>query len=135
MPLTTLYVAAVCFTDPDGHVVAVRKRGTGAFMLPGGKLEPGEEPLDAAVREVAEEIGLTVPAGTLAPLGAWTAPAANEADTEVCATVYTAALPGTPAADGEIAELLRIDPAAPPAGVRLAPLLAERVLPAIRQRA
>jgi 8-oxo-dGTP pyrophosphatase MutT (NUDIX family) len=34
--------------------------GTGKFVGAGGKLEPGESPVDAAVREVAEELGVVV---------------------------------------------------------------------------
>lgn len=34
----------------------------GQFALPGGMVEPGEEHLDAVIREVAEEIGLTIEA-------------------------------------------------------------------------
>ncbi|BDH55285.1 hypothetical protein [Tsukamurella sp. PLM1] len=39
--MDVLTVAAVCFRDQTGRVLTVRKRGTDAFMLPGGKLEPG----------------------------------------------------------------------------------------------
>jgi 8-oxo-dGTP diphosphatase len=45
-----------------GRVLLIRKqRGLGAGKIngPGGKLEPGESALDAAVREVQEEIGVT----------------------------------------------------------------------------
>jgi 8-oxo-dGTP pyrophosphatase MutT (NUDIX family) len=34
--------------------------GTGKFVGAGGKLEPAESPVDAAVREVAEELGVVV---------------------------------------------------------------------------
>ena len=53
----TFVVAAVAFVR-DGHVLTVRKRGTTRFMLPGGKLEPGESAYAAAVREIREEVGL-----------------------------------------------------------------------------
>lgn len=44
------------------------KKDDGAWFMPKGELNPGEEPLAAATREFAEETGLT-PHGTLLPLG------------------------------------------------------------------
>ena len=43
--------------------------GTGRLVGPGGKLEPGESPREAAVREVAEEIGVTVEPRDLVAIG------------------------------------------------------------------
>jgi predicted NUDIX family NTP pyrophosphohydrolase len=40
-----------------------------AWSIPKGELVPGEDPLDAARREFAEELGLPVPDGELRPLG------------------------------------------------------------------
>ncbi len=48
--------------------------GTGKFVGAGGKLEPGESPLDAAVREVAEELGVTVAPDDLTPISCITYP-------------------------------------------------------------
>lgn len=42
----------------DGRLLVVRTRGKDAFYLPGGKPEPGEDPVAALVREVDEELGL-----------------------------------------------------------------------------
>ena len=44
-------------------VIHRRKRGETYDALPGGKLEPGETPEEAAIREVAEETGMTVRVG------------------------------------------------------------------------
>ena len=50
------------FVVRDGQVLLIRKkRGLGAGKVngPGGRLEPGEKPLDCAVRELEEEVGVT----------------------------------------------------------------------------
>lgn len=54
--------AALCFVIQDGRVLLIhKKRGLGAGKIngPGGRLEPGEIALQAAVRETQEEVGLT----------------------------------------------------------------------------
>ncbi len=51
--------ATLLFVQRDGHLLMIhKKRGLGAGKIngPGGRLEPGETPLQAAVREVEEEI-------------------------------------------------------------------------------
>lgn len=128
----TLVVSAVCFRNERGAVLTVRKRGTSAWMLPGGKLEPGEAALAAAVREVSEEIGVELEPGELVLLGEFTASAANEANTSIHATTYLSAASITPVASGEIAELRWVHPADTAAPhTLLAPLLADWVFPAL----
>ena len=56
----------VLLAHPGGPFWA--RKDDGAWMLPKGELEPGEDPLDAACREFTEEIGM-VPTGPFAPLG------------------------------------------------------------------
>ena len=54
--------ATLCFLIQDGKILLIRKkRGLGAGKIngPGGRIEPGEEPHDCAVRETSEEVGLT----------------------------------------------------------------------------
>ena len=54
---------AVAVIVQNGRLLLVRRRaddGAPPWVLPGGKLEPGEEPGEAAAREVLEETGLTV---------------------------------------------------------------------------
>ena len=53
--------ANLCFVVKDGRVLLIRKkRGLGAGKIngPGGKIEPGETALEAAIRETQEEIGV-----------------------------------------------------------------------------
>jgi predicted NUDIX family NTP pyrophosphohydrolase len=45
------------------------RRDTGAWSVPKGEIEPGEDSLTAARREFAEEVGLAVPSGDLIELG------------------------------------------------------------------
>ncbi|MDP4971978.1 MAG: NUDIX domain-containing protein, partial [Pontimonas sp.] len=48
--------------------------GIGKIVGPGGKQEPGESPVETALREVREEVGLTLEAEALFPLARVTYP-------------------------------------------------------------
>jgi 8-oxo-dGTP diphosphatase len=54
-------VAAYAVVANDGNeVLLTRRRASGEWVLPGGTVEAGEPPWDAAVREVSEETGLEI---------------------------------------------------------------------------
>ncbi len=120
-------IVAAVIRDDDGRTLLVRKRGTDVFMQPGGKREPGEDDLAALARELDEELGLTVVAGSAVSLGQIRARAANESDREVVAAVYEVAVTGEPVARAEIAELLWFDPE-DPLPVAVAPLSRDHIL-------
>ncbi|MDP5227747.1 MULTISPECIES: NUDIX domain-containing protein [Arthrobacter] len=126
-----IIVSAVCVYDAQGRLLTVRKRGTEKFMHPGGKPEPGEGAAEAASRELLEEVGIVVAPAELVPMGVFEAAAANEADTVIEASVFTAPGVWTAVASAEIAELRWMDLSAPWPG-DLAPLLTDFVLPALR---
>ncbi len=67
-----LIVVACALIDADNRVlVAQRPEGksmAGLWEFPGGKLEAGERPEPALIRELAEELGITVKEDCLAPL-------------------------------------------------------------------
>jgi 8-oxo-dGTP diphosphatase len=67
-----LLVVAVALVDADGRVLLAQrppgKQLAGLWEFPGGKVEPGERPEATLIRELAEELGITVEEPCLAPL-------------------------------------------------------------------
>jgi 8-oxo-dGTP diphosphatase len=67
-----LLVVAAALVDVDGRVLLAQrpkgKRLEGLWEFPGGKVDAGERPEDALIRELGEELGIAVKAACLAPL-------------------------------------------------------------------
>ena len=71
-PSKIVYVVAVVLVDRDGRVLLAQrppgKKMEGLWEFPGGKIEPGETPEMALVRELHEELGIDTRTSCLAPL-------------------------------------------------------------------
>ena len=70
--MKTLLVVAVALIDTEGRVLLARrppgKSLAGLWEFPGGKVEQGETPETALIRELHEELGIETKSSCLAPL-------------------------------------------------------------------
>jgi len=69
--VNVLYVVAAALINPEGNVLLAQrpagKAMEGLWEFPGGKIEPGEKPEQALVRELTEELSITVSENDLTP--------------------------------------------------------------------
>jgi 8-oxo-dGTP diphosphatase len=112
----------------DNRLLLVRKRGSGIYILPGGKPEQGENDVQALVREVQEELGCRIAPEDLIFLGSFSDQAAEWPEVRVTVRLYTGTLIGNPSPRAEIDQLLWLNPQGqqPP---NLAPSLRNSILP------
>ncbi|MEJ0044129.1 MAG: NUDIX domain-containing protein [Rhizomicrobium sp.] len=132
-PDRTIRVAAALLCASDGRTLLVRKRGTTAFMQAGGKIEPGEAPVAALLRELREELGLMLAPSQARHLGRFHAPAAHEPGWTVDADVFRIDIPVSVQPAAEIEEVTWITPGAA-CTLALAPLTRDHVLPLLDVR-
>jgi 8-oxo-dGTP diphosphatase len=70
--INVILVVACALVDADKRVLITQrpegKTLAGLWEFPGGKVEPGERPEETLIRELQEEIGITVKEACLAPL-------------------------------------------------------------------
>lgn len=128
---STIRIAAAILIDQAGQTLLVRKRGTQAFMQPGGKIDAGEQPVEALARELYEELNLHIKVEDAKYLGQFSAPAANEPGFTVQAELFQVQIDVAVMPAAEIEEIRWIDPTGD-GGLPLAPLTRDKILPLYR---
>jgi 8-oxo-dGTP diphosphatase len=123
-------VSAVALIDPDGRILLAQrppgKSMAGLWEFPGGKVEPGETPEAALIRELDEELGISTHASCLAPL---TFASHSYPDFHLLMPLFACRRwQGTPRArEGQVLKWARVnelrDYPMPPADVPLIPVL------------
>ncbi|MBB1254883.1 NUDIX hydrolase [Streptomyces alkaliterrae] len=94
----------------EGRVLGTRSRGKSLFYIPGGKRHPGESDLQTLLREVEEELTVTLAPESARHFGTYEAPADDADPTRrVRMACYTGEFTGTLRASAEIEELAWLD--------------------------
>lgn len=129
--MNVIQIAAALLIGADGRTLLVRKRGTTAFMQPGGKIEPGEPAVEALARELEEELGLVIDPAQAGYLGTFSATAANEPGFEVRCELFEVRIDVDVVPAAEIEEVVWIGADSHPE-LPLAPLTRDSILPIYR---
>lgn len=121
--LADIEVAAVALIR-DRRMLMVTARNRDVLYLPGGKVDPGEFPADAAARETREEVAVELVPGSVRELFTVVTQAHGEPDgRQVRMVVFAAETVGEPRPSAEVSEVHWVTTAdryrCPPAGTEV----------------
>jgi 8-oxo-dGTP pyrophosphatase MutT (NUDIX family) len=118
----------------DKMLLVARSRGKDFFVAPGGKIEKGENPVEALVRELKEETSVTVLPKDLEAFGTFYAPAIGDESNVVRMDVYLVRSWDGEIQPGEEVEEVRWVTSVPDEGVRIGSIFAHHVIPKLKER-
>ena len=115
----------------DRRLLVTRSKGKSFFVSPGGKIEAGESPQEALIRELTEELTITVSPDDLELFGSFSAAAMGE-DAELHMEVFLVRVwGGEIQADNEVEEIRWLDSNLPP-DFELGSIFAHEVIPRLK---
>ena len=126
--MTEIHIAAAIILDASNQMLLVRKKNTTRFMQAGGKIEKDEQPLEALLREIDEELQIQPDPTQIFYHGVYNAPAANELNHTVRAHIYQLTWHNPIHIAAEIEEAVWIDPSQANT-LSLAPLTEHIIIP------
>lgn len=83
-----IYIASAVILNTNNELLLVRKKGSNYYQLTGGKIDSNETEIQTVIREIKEEIGLSISMGELTYLGEHETQAVNEAETIVHGSIF-----------------------------------------------
>lgn len=118
----------------DRKFLVTRSRGKDIFYAPGGRIEQGEDPEGALVRELEEELSIRVKKERLKPFGTFLHPSAGENHLTVKMDVFfVEAWEGEIVPSHEIEEFLWIT-SHPSPNIKIGSIFGEEVLPRLKAK-
>ncbi len=127
--MSEIHIAAAILINEQQQMLLVRKKNTQRFMQAGGKIEAGESPLQAVLRELHEELQIQPTPDSLHYHGHFHAPAANEPGHTVSAHLYQLTWHNPIQIAAEIEEAVWLSPKDALATLALAPLTEHTIIP------
>lgn len=118
----------------DGKFLVTRSKGKDIFYAPGGRIEQGEDPEVALIRELDEELSIRVKKESLKFFGTFIHPSAGENHLTIKMDVFLVeAWEGVVVPSHEIEEFLWIT-SRPPSDLKIGSIFGEEVLPRLKAK-